>query len=76
MSGPCNPYAGATTRQLNVRMLEPLARRYRDLSRELTDNGLPTTVTELLHAVLHDGPQTPEEARASLRRWRRTTEPF
>lgn len=66
---------GAATRQLNVRLLEPLDTRYRGLLRELADDGYPTTMTELLHALLYAGPADPPAARQLIHRWRRALEP-
>src|SRR4051794_39537981 len=47
-------YAGAATRQFNTRLLEPLHRRYMRLVRDLADEGYETSMTELVHALLHD----------------------
>jgi hypothetical protein len=63
-------YAGAATRQFNARLLEPLHRRYMRLVRDLADEGYETSMTELVHALLHDGPTTTTEARARVRAWR------
>ncbi|HMJ34808.1 MAG TPA: hypothetical protein VK501_12920 [Baekduia sp.] len=65
-----NPYAGARSRQFNVRLLDPLKDRYEQLRRELGDQGIDTSVTELLHALMHEGPESADEARALLQRWR------
>jgi hypothetical protein len=65
-----NPYNGARSRQFNVRLLDPLKDRYEHLVRELGDEGIATSVTEMLHALMHEGPKTADEARALLQRWR------
>jgi hypothetical protein len=57
------PYAGAGSRQVNTRLLEPLRSRYTQLVRELGDDGYPASFTEILHALLDDGPATADEAR-------------
>ena len=72
---PRDPYAGAASRQVNTRLLEPLHARYMQLVRELGDDGYQTSFTELLHALLEDGPVTADEARESVRAWRRRREP-
>lgn len=64
------PYRGAPVRQLNVRLLEPLHQRYRTLLRDLHDSGEPTSMTELVHALLHAGPASADEARTLVERWR------
>jgi hypothetical protein len=63
-------YAGAATRQFNTRLLQPLHRRYMRLVRDLADEGYETSMTELVHALLHEGPTTTAEARARIRAWR------
>jgi hypothetical protein len=65
-----NPYAGTRSRQFNMRLLDPLKDRYEQLRRELGDQGIHTSVTEMLHALMHEGPQSADEARALLQRWR------
>jgi hypothetical protein len=65
-----NPYAGTRSRQFNVRLLDPLKERYERLRRELGDQGIDTSVTEMLHALMHEGPESADEARALLQRWR------
>jgi hypothetical protein len=72
---PRDPYAGAASRQVNTRLLEPLHARYMQLVRELGDDGYQTSFTELLHALLDDGPVTADEARERVRAWRRRREP-
>jgi hypothetical protein len=72
---PRDPYAGAGSRQVNTRLLEPLHSRYMQLVRELSDDGYPTSFTEILHALLDDGPATADEAREVVRAWRRRREP-
>ncbi len=68
--GDVNPYAGAGTTSLNVRILVPLHNRYRKLVRELEDERYRSSATELFHALLHFGPSDTDEARELLRRWR------
>jgi hypothetical protein len=70
-----DPYAGASSRQVNVRWLEPLYNRYAALVTELAAEGYKTTLTELLHALLDAGPTTPTEARQLVRTYRRRREP-
>lgn len=70
-----DPYAGAPSRQVNTRLLEPLHSRYMQLVRELEDDGYKTSFTEVLHALLDDGPTTADEARELVRAWRRRREP-
>lgn len=72
---PRDPYAGAASRQVNTRLLEPLHTRYMQLVRELDDDGYKTSFTEVLHALLDDGPTTADEARELVRAWRRRREP-
>jgi hypothetical protein len=72
---PRDPYAGVASRQVNTRLLEPLHARYMRLVRELGDDGYQTSFTELLHALLDDGPTTADEARERVRAWRRRREP-
>ena len=54
----------AGTRPLSVRVLVPLLTRYKRLVRDLDDEGFETTLTEVVHALLLAGPDTPAEARA------------
>jgi hypothetical protein len=72
---PRDPYAGAGTKQVNTRLLEPLHTRYVQLVRQLEDEGYRTSLTELLHALMEEGPATPDDARELVRRWRRRREP-
>jgi hypothetical protein len=65
-----SPYEGAPSRQFNTRLLVPLHERYARLVRQLADDGFETTVTEIVHALFHEGPSDPAEARALVRRWR------
>lgn len=65
-----NPYAGAGTQSLNVRILVPLHARYRKLVRDLEEEGYRASATELFQALLHFGPQDTREARELLRTWR------
>jgi hypothetical protein len=50
--------------------LDPLEDHYEQLARELADQGIKTSVTEMLHALMHEGPKDADEARALLQRWR------
>jgi len=70
-----DPYAGAATRQFNTRLLEPLHQRYSALLRQLEDDGYKTSMTELLHAMLHAGPENADQARKLIRDWRLAREP-
>jgi len=70
-----DPYAGAATRQANMRLLEPLHTRYMHLVRELGDDGYRTSLTEVMHALLDAGPETPDQVRELVRAWRRRREP-
>jgi hypothetical protein len=54
--------------------MRPLIVHYHDLVRELERDGYTTSVTELLHALMHTGPSTKAQARALLRDWRRELE--
>ena len=55
----------------NVRLLAPLHERYARLVRRLADEGFKTTSTEIVHALLYEGPDDPDAARELVRRWRR-----
>ena len=73
---PRDPYSGsfsrrAGTRQLNLRVAVLLHERYRCLLRSCEDAGLDTSLTEILHALLYEGPETVEGVRELLSRWRR-----
>jgi hypothetical protein len=67
---PSSPYAGARARHFNIRLMDPLRDRYNGLVRELSDQGVDTNVSELMHALMAEGPQQADEARALLQRWR------
>jgi hypothetical protein len=69
-TAPANPYPGARARQFNLRLLDPLEDHYEQLARELADQGIKTSVTEMPHAIMHEGPKDADEARALLQRWR------
>ena len=58
------------TKQLNLRLLVGLDDRYRGLLRECKDAGINTSMTELVHALLHEGPSDVGDVRILLRRWR------
>jgi hypothetical protein len=67
--------SGATPyRLITVRLMRPLIVQYHDLVRDLERDGYTTSVTELLHALMHAGPATKAQARALLRDWRRELE--
>ena len=66
-----DPYEGAPVRQFNTRLLDPLHRRYSRLVRDLANEDFDTSMTEIVHALLHEGPSTPEQARELVRRFRR-----
>jgi hypothetical protein len=59
------------TRQLNVRVQAPLIDRYRRLLRDCQDEGLETSMTELVHALLHSGPSDVAAVRRLIRSHRR-----
>jgi hypothetical protein len=61
-------------RVFTVRLMRPLIVHYHDLVRELERDGYATSVTELVHALMHAGPRTKAQARALLRDWRRELE--
>jgi hypothetical protein len=63
-------YAGARTRHFHFRILDPSRDRYERLVRELHAEGVNTDVSELLHALMHNGPTTTAAARELLQRWR------
>jgi hypothetical protein len=64
----------AGTRPLHLRLVLPLHHRYRQLLRDCEDEGLETSMTELVHALLHGGPTTPDQVRTLIRTWRREVE--
>lgn len=64
-----SPRAG--TKQLNLRLSLGLDDRYRALVRGCRDARAETSMTEIVHALLHEGPADVGEARALVRRWRR-----
>jgi hypothetical protein len=53
-----------------MRLQDPLKRRYQQLVRELGDQDIDTNLTEILHALMHEGPESADQARAMLQRWR------
>ena len=65
-----SPRAG--TKQLNLRLSLGLDHRYRALLRACDDAGVETSMTEVLHALLNEGPRDVSEIRALLRGWRTT----
>ena len=60
----------AGTRQLNLRLLLAVHERYRRLLRDCEEADFETSLTELVHALLYEGPKEPGEARQLVRRWR------
>jgi hypothetical protein len=70
MAHGVSPYAGARSRHFHFRLLDPARDRYDALVRALRAEGVDTDVTELLHALMHEGPSTTAEARALVQRWR------
>ncbi len=62
-------------KQLTLRLPVALHRRYRRLVRDLEDEGVDSSMTELIHALLHEGPASTSDARALVRRWRQTSAP-
>lgn len=68
-----NVYVGARARQFNLRLLDPLKDRYEQLARQLRDEGVDTSMTELIQALMHEGPHDTGQARELLRRWRQAT---
>ncbi len=61
------------TRQLNVRVRVDLYDRYRVLLRALEDAGVETSMSELVHALLEQGPRDVDVAMDVLRQWRRVS---
>jgi predicted nucleic acid-binding protein len=61
------------TRQLNVRVRVDLHDRYRALLRALEDAGVETSMSELVHALLEQGPRDVDAAIDVLRRWRQVS---
>ena len=71
------PHPGTSTRavrQLNVRVDATLLDRYRILLRDCENAGIAIAMTEVVHALLHAGPATPDEVRALIRTYRRAHE--
>ena len=65
-----SPRAGA--KQLNLRLALGLDTRYRRLLRDCRDAGIDTSMTELVHALLNEGPRDVQEIRVLVRGWRQT----
>jgi hypothetical protein len=63
-----SPRAGS--RQLNLRLALGLHQRYRRLLRDCEDEGIDTSMTEIIHALLHQGPDDVRSARQLVRAWR------
>jgi hypothetical protein len=55
---------------ITVRLPEPLHQRYRRLVRALGSENTPASVTAIVHVLLANGPQSPADTRALVRRWR------
>ena len=67
-----SPRAG--TKQLNLRLSIALDDRYRALVRDCRDAGVDTSMTEIVHALLNEGPRDVQELRPLVRAWRRALE--
>ncbi len=65
-----DPYMGVPSRTFNMRLLDPLHNRYASLTRRLADQGVQTSTTELVTALMHYGPEDPAQARKLLAKWR------
>ena len=63
-------YAMAPRRTLNARVSADLLERYARLLGGLRGDRLDTSMTEVVHALLHAGPRTEEEVRVLVRQWR------
>jgi HPt (histidine-containing phosphotransfer) domain-containing protein len=55
---------------ITVRLPEPLHQRYRRVVRTLAGENDPTSVTELVHALLANAPTAATDMRTLVRRWR------
>ena len=64
-------YPMAPRRTLNARVSADLLERYARLLGGLRGDRLDTSMTEVVHALLHAGPRTQEEVRVLVREWRR-----
>ena len=73
-AGPYRLTAHTPKGLFTVRLMRPLIAHYHDLVRDLERDGYTTSVTELLHALMHAGPATKAQARALLGDWRRELE--
>lgn len=62
------------TRALNLRLQVALHERYRGLLRTSEENGIKTSLSEIVHALLLDGPGDVDELRVVLRRYRRAVD--
>lgn len=58
-------------RALNTRVSVDLLERYARLLAGLRGDRLQTSMTEVVHALLHAGPRTQDELRVLIRDWRR-----
>ena len=63
-----SPRAG--TKQLNLRLSLGLDQRYRALLRDCRDAGIDTSMTEIVHALLNEGPRDADEMRGLVHSWR------
>ena len=64
------PIRTAGSRQLSIRVAQPLHLRYRHLLRDLEDVGIESSMTELVNALLQAGPVDAASAQKLLRSWR------
>jgi len=64
-------HARAPQRALGVRVSADLLERYAVLLAGLRGDRLESSMTEVVHALLHAGPRTQEELRCLVREWRR-----
>jgi len=61
----------AERRMLSVRVSSELHGRYERILRELDMEGVDSSMTEIVSALLYAGPQTSDDARQILRQYRR-----
>ena len=69
---PTSPdWSTAGSRQVNLRLRIPLHQRYRRLLRELDAEDFSTSLSEIVHALLDQGPPDTSAAKDVVRQWRR-----
>ena len=61
----------AGSRPLHLRLALSLDARYRRLLRDCEDDDIDTSMTEIVHALLHTGPSDVAQVRELLRAWRK-----